>query len=200
MKGGYQIIDLINATAGNPVTIAGVYNTVKGNNGKPVMILTHDGQRVFSQVLEDDGDYLLTYLSGEGKTVKIKIEDTDAVTTTIEDDAASIEALTEGLNEINTRVDADTLGNEVNLYSYDGSTTEKIFTCPKDGYVLQNCGADADGVCVVDYILSNGNRLHLNCVYGSNGSQVVTFVKKGMQLIRGTVSTSSCEMKYRPLS
>lgn len=199
-KGGYQIIDLTGATAGDPVTIGGIFTKIESNKGKPILIKANDGQRVFAQAKEVDGDYVLTYLSAEGKTIKVVITDEDAVTTTIADEGASIEALTQGLNDINTRVDADTLGDEVNLYTYDGSTTDKIFTCPADGYVLQNCGAASDGVSVVDYRLSNGNRLHLNCVYDSNGSQVVTFVKKGMQLIRGTSSTSSCEMKYRPLS
>lgn len=200
MKGGYQIIDLTNATAGDPVTITGVFDVVKGNNGKAILIKTADGQDVFAQAKEVDGDYVITYLSAEGKTVKVTITDENAVTTVIEDDAASIEALTEGLSALNARVDAETLGAEVDLYTYDASTDEKIFTCPSDGYLFQNCGSVANGASIVDYILSNDDVLHLNCIYGSDSSQVVTFVKKGMRLIRNVGSSSSCEMKYRPLS
>lgn len=84
-KGGYQIIDLTGATAGDPVTIGGIYNKIKGNNGKPILVKANDGQRVFAQVKEVDGNLVTTYLSAEGKIVKVVVTNADSVTTTIED-------------------------------------------------------------------------------------------------------------------
>lgn len=99
-KGGYQIIDLTGATAGDPVTIVGIYNRIKNNNGKPILVKANDGQRVFAQVNEVNDNLVTTYLSAEGKIVKVVITNADSVTTTIEDYSASIEQLEIAVNEI----------------------------------------------------------------------------------------------------
>ena len=84
-KGGYQILDLTGATAGDPVTITGIYDKIAGNNGKPILVKANDGQRVFAQAKKSSTNYVLTYLSAEGKIVKVVVTNADSVTTTIED-------------------------------------------------------------------------------------------------------------------
>jgi hypothetical protein len=37
MIGGYQMLDLTGATAGDPVTIDGIFNRIKNNNTKPIL-------------------------------------------------------------------------------------------------------------------------------------------------------------------
>lgn len=100
MKGGYQILDLTGATAGSPVEVKGIYKAAASNNGKPVLILTNDGQRVYAEIAEDDGDYITCYISAEGKTVNITIEPDDSVTTVVSDPGASITGLEQAVNEL----------------------------------------------------------------------------------------------------
>lgn len=224
MKGGYQILDLTGATAGSPVEVKGIYKAAAGNNGKPVMILTNDGQRVYSEIAEDDGDYITCYISAEGKTVKVTIESDDSVTTVIADDAASIEALTQGLNEVSNTVSG--LTNEegtgtvdeiddrisknriissatgwVDITAYDGSEEDKFFTCPSDGYVAMSLGVAASNIGQVILANSKSKSDAVTMLRGAgNSAQIDTrslFVRQG-QIIY-TVFTGTVDIHFAPL-
>lgn len=195
MIGGYKMIDLTGATAGDPVTIDGIFNRIKNNNTKPILIKANDGQDVFAQVKEVDGDYVLTYLSAEGKTVKVVIDDEDSVTTTIADDAASIEALTQAVNEIST--DVQTLqkvgvSSSFTMIADHGSTLPVTFTCPSDGYIRHyNDTLPSSGNVQTCYAKENGDTTA--CMIGilSAGSSVggvSGYVRKGQKIV---VSTNS---------
>lgn len=184
MNGGYQTLDLRNATAGDPVTIKGSYDTVKGSNGKSILVLDKDGQEVFAQAKKVSSNYVITYLSAEGKTVKVTITDEDAVTTVIEDDSASIEALTQGINEVSNAVDelnSTYVGTAVDIDSYTGASEETIYTCPVNGW------------CYVETITSGGEgRIYakrtdtdewaLMIAVASSQSLTSCYCKKGMKL------------------
>lgn len=173
MNGGYQTLDLRNATAGDPVTIKGAFETVKGSNGKSILVLDKDGQEVFAQSKEVDGDYVITYLSAEGKTVKTTITDEDAVTTVIEDDSASIEALTQAVAEINNRVGANTFEAELYIDYSEHNNIDNLYMINDDGYLTIQ--SSANGFLKV-YIVIDDNRVQLANVTG--GDMTAIYVKK----------------------
>jgi len=192
MIGGYQMLDLTGATAGDPVTIDGIFNRIKNNNTKPILIKANDGQDVFAQVKEVDGDFVLTYLSAEGKTVKVVIDDEDSVTTTIADDGASIEALSQGLNEISTDLQkvtpqystAATGDKRVELTDYDSTTP---FTTPSDGIVrIITKAAESSGTSsLIIKGLDNttpGNFIAMQIKSNSSAEFFGLYVKKGCKI------------------
>lgn len=79
MKGGYQLIDLSSVTVGTQATIAGIYDRAKGNNGKPLMIKTPNGQSVFAEVNEGTNKYLSAYLGADGSIYTVEITNADKV-------------------------------------------------------------------------------------------------------------------------
>lgn len=184
MNGGYQTLDLRKATSGDPVTIKGSYESVKGSNGKTILVEDKDGQEVFAQSKEVDGDYVITYLSAEGKTVKVTITDEDAVTTVIEDDSASIESLTQAVAEINNRVSANYIDEVVNITPSEYVSDNYIV--PDDGYLKIT---PATGRTIgFDLISTNrGDSTTLISSIDTNGYML--FVKKGMSF-RFTISSS----------
>lgn len=189
-KGGYQILDLTGATAGDPVTINGIFNSIENNKGKPILIKANDGQRVFAQAKKSSSNYVLTYLSAEGKTVKVTISNQDAVTTTIEDDSASITALTQGLNEVADRQDANKMlvASRILLDDYnDPSDESKIYTCTSDGYVnFKVAGTIGNNYEVTIYDPGSAGAQAVQARLANAGEYdqfFAVFVKKGMRLV-----------------
>lgn len=181
-KGGYQILDLTGATAGDPVTIGGIFTKIESNKGKPILIKANDGQRVFAQAKKSSSNYVITYLSAEGKTVKVTISNQDAVTTVIEDDGASIEALTQGLNEVADRVDSTYFGTAVSLDEYDGSTDEKIYTTPCDGWLYIDSTSSASGSANVQVKRTDNNSWTIVLGHVAANTHMSVFIKKGLNL------------------
>ena len=170
MNGGYQTLDLRKATAGDPVTIKGSYASVKGSNGKTILVEDKDEQEVFAQSKEVSGDYVITYISAEGKTVKVTITDEDSVTTVIEDDSASINSLTQAVAEINNRVDANDITDNEDIdpteYGQNG------YTVPNDGYLKIE---PPSGSSIGFDLISNETLIDYSETTG-----YILFVKKGM--------------------
>ena len=82
MKGGYQLIDLSSVTVGTQKTIAGIYDRAKGNNGKPLMIKTPNGQSVFAEVKAGTNKYLTAYLGADGSIYTVEITNDNKVNIT----------------------------------------------------------------------------------------------------------------------
>lgn len=173
MNGGYQTLDLRNATAGDPVTIKGAFETVKGSSGKTILVEDKDGQEVFAQAKEVNGDYVITYISAEGKTVKTTITAEDAVTTVIEDDSASIEALTQAVAEINNRVGANTFESSIYIDPLEHSSIDKLYMINDDGYLTIR---SVNGSLTV-YVAIGSDRIQLANV--TEGNMTAIYVKKG---------------------
>lgn len=184
MNGGYQTLDLHKATAGDPVTIKGSYESVKGSNGKTILVEDKDGQEVFAQSKEVSDDYVITYISAEGKTVKVTITDEDAVTTVIEDDSASIESLNQAVAEINNRVSANYIDDVVNITPSEYASNDYIV--PDDGYLkITPVTGRAIGFDLVS--TNRGDSTTLISSLDTNGYML--FVKKGMSF-RFAISAS----------
>lgn len=173
MNGGYQTLDLRNATEGDPVTIKGAFETVKGSNGKTILVEDKDGQEVFAQSKEVNGDYVITYISAEGKTVKVTITDEDAVTTVISDDGASITALTQAVAEINNRVSANTFDYPIVIDQSQYSDEDHLYLINNDGYL--RIQPPANGSLTV-FVIADGVKTPFAQV--SNGIMTTIYVKK----------------------
>lgn len=114
MKGGYQILNLSTVTVGTKTKTKGSFEQAKGNNGKPVMVLTPDNQRVFAEVVESSGDYILAYLGGDGSTYTVLVEDDDNVTITKQESDATIATKVAALETaVGDVTDLDTTSKEV---------------------------------------------------------------------------------------
>lgn len=132
MKGGYQTIDLSSVTVGTQKTIAGIYNRAKGNNGKPFMIKTPDGQSVFAEVKAGTNKYLTAYLGADGSTYTVEISNANKVDITKNESGAETDARLDAVEAI---VSANDILAPTTIKTYDGSTEELTFTAPKDGYI-----------------------------------------------------------------
>lgn len=195
MNGGYQTLNLKGATVGDPVTIKGAYDTVKNSNGKTILVNTNDGQDVFAQAKEVGGDYYIAYTSAEGKLIEVVIEDDDKVTTTISDSGASVETLTQTVNEISARENTDTLEfPPVLLNDYTGDNT---YTCPSDGYV-RLAGDGSNAVAGIEVKVSSGIWQELGVSFNL-GPVMSIYVKKGMEIRNSTRSTATSQIWFLPL-
>ena len=157
MKGGYQILDLTGATAGSPVEVKGIYKAAAGNNGKPVLILTNDGQRVYAEIAKDSSDYITCYISAEGKTVNITIGSDDSVTTVISDPGASITGLEQAVNELN---DNKAAKSDITDLECTGTKNTTGNTIPAGKYFYLN-----DVLCKAKAAINNNADFTLNTNY-----------------------------------
>lgn len=195
MKGGYQIIDLSKATAGDPVNIKGAYEAASKTNDKPVMIITADGQRVFAQMKKDGSDYKTTYITGDGYTISVKIESDDDVTLTSTNEGGSIELIEQAIADVNERLDADLFSNTyTQIQSYNSD--DNLYEFPTDGYVCIDFGVNVTGEKTLGFLTKNNSITNIYTNSAESGRDLV-FVKKGMK-VKVTVP-SGCVVYFMSL-
>ena len=180
MKGGYQILDLSNVTVGTQATIDGIYNLVSGNNEKPLLIVTPDNQRVFSEVKAGTNKFVSAYLGADGSTYEVEIKSTNKVDITkVPSDAETAEKV----EEIEERLDANLLkGAYIDISTYDSDTP---YVAPSDGYVTVLNGSGGTGQVEI--------KNDVNTFYSMMGSVTgifSLFVRKGTTLYVSGTSTS----------
>ena len=179
IKGGYQIIDLSLVTVGVQATVSGVYGKAQGNNGKPVMIKTPDGQSVFAEIKTGTNKYVTAYLGADGATYTVEISNADKVDITKQESSSELDGRVDDIEE---RLDANIFSNTyTQVQSYNSA--ENTFTAPTDGYFCYALSAsDASGENTTLFKTKNGTFTGIKTIL-SNGTSFrdLLFVKKGME-------------------
>ena len=191
-KGGYQIIDLSNVTVGTQATIRGIYNKVGGNNTKPIMIITPDGQRVFAEVKAGTNKYVTAYLGADGATYTVEISNANEVDITKQESDASIATKVAALEL--SDLDPNSV---VNLSEYDGSTDAKHFIVPSDGIITIG-GSAENSTLNVRYHYNNDTEYFSIALITGNTTVMPVFVKKGLRLY--VIGTNSGFAIFRPFT
>jgi len=179
-NGGYQIVDLSTVTIGTQATISGIYDKVKGNNGKPLMIVTPDDQRVFAEVKAGTNKYVTAYLGADGATYTIEISNANKVDITEQESSSELDSRVDDLEE---RLDATVFSNTATqIQSYNSA--ENTFVTPTDGYFCYSLDSrDASGENITSFKTKNGPFTDIKNVL-SNGTTFrdLLFVRKGMEV------------------
>lgn len=177
-NGGYQIIDLSSVTVGTQATISGIYDKAGGNNGKPLMIVTPDDQRVFAEVKAGTNKYVTAYLGADGATYTVEISNANKVDITKQESSSELDGRVDAIEE---RLDAITLGTRVDLSSYNSESN--AYTVPSDGFIHVKVGDSTSNDAGIGTCGGINNML-LYREKGTNGSDTYfsTLVKKGMKL------------------
>lgn len=178
-KGGNQNIDLSSVTVGTQATISGIYDMVKGNNGKPIMIKTTDGQRVYAEVKAGTNKYVTAYLGADGATYTVEISNANKVDITKQESSSELDGRVDDIEE---RLDAVVFSNTyTQIQSY--TSTENTFVAPTDGYFCYSLDSqDASGENTTLFKTKNGSFTGIKNV-PSNGTAFrdLLFVRKGME-------------------
>lgn len=196
-KGGYQIIDLSSVTVGTQATISGIYANVGGNNGKPVMIDTPDGQRVFAEIKAGTNKYVTAYLGADGATYTVEISNANKVDITKQPSDATTSAKVTALE---TRVGVDVIDSAVTeLVSYDSSSN--AYTLPSDGLIRIICAATASNKIALCTINKQGSINELSVLFGTTSGQLScsTYLKKGMKVFF-TVTGTGNQVNFYPFT
>lgn len=166
-QGGYQIIDL---SGGD------IYDKAKSafETNKPVLVYD-GGIASFGNVTKDSTYFVVNYIIDD-KLYQATIAGDDTVTKTNVDiggSATDIEAIEE-------RLDGSDSGQyHIDIASYDGSTDDKVYVCPVDGYISYLAtSATTNGEIVLK--VNNGVRT----LIGSKGIDVYdsVFVRKNTKI------------------
>lgn len=204
-KGGYQIIDLSGVTVGTQATISGIYDKVGGNNKKPIMIITPDGQRVFAEVKAGTNKYVTAYLGADGATYTVEISKANKVDITQQPSDATTSAKVDAIDEriSKNKINSTATDSWVQITSYDGSTADKFFVCPNDGYIHATAGtANTNGIEIAfSHSKSTTGSVSMLAVYGtgaSRNSTASTFVRKG-QIVYVSNASGTYDAHFAPL-
>lgn len=180
MKGGYQIIDLSDVTVGTQATIEGIYDIAGGNNGKPFMVITPDGQRVFAEVKTGTNKYVTAYLGANGSTYTVEISKANKVDITKQESSSDLD---ERVDDLEDRMNANqTTSAEIVSLSTD-YTYNAPYVCPSDGYLSLNNGNNNTARQVVGGVhFDNGPNITFSGYFTASYNANMLFVKKGMKL------------------
>lgn len=203
MKGGYQIIDL-SKVGETPTTIPGAYDAFKGANGKPVLIITPDGNEVFAKVKEGTlGTYEASYIDGE-KVYSVVVDSVNNVL---------IEEIEIGGGGGGAST-SYTIGTPIDVDITDGSATVPpapdvaTFTATSDGIVVVDLDGNYEGTGAVDCHLSDpdseAESVHLYSMTFDGNRAINTtisfFICKGLVFEMQAVANGGVDtIKFYPL-
>ena len=199
-KGGYQTIDLT-GVGDTATTIDGVFNKFKYNNGKPILIKTPSGDRVFAKVKENPlGSYSATYLDGED-IILVTVYSDDGVL--IENLGSSdTTAISNKITALESTVYADEFkaANAVDLSGYGGTQVSDKYLAPADGYVWIRVANVATNHVQVNIQSNDRSNTYDEHVWGnaSGNTDRTVFVKKGFYLFTVTNVGTGNNMVYIP--
>lgn len=198
MKGGYQIVEI-------GTGIVGMYDKLKAAyEAKKPILVKKNGIKTFGNVTKDGNYFVANYIIDD-----VLHQDTisalDAITDSSIDiggSAGDIEAIDERIskNKINTTA----TNGWVQITSYDGSTEDKFFVCPNDGYIHATAGtANTNGVEIaLSHSKTKTGSVTMIAVYGTGASRNSTasiFVRKG-QIVYVATASGTYDAHFAPLS
>lgn len=169
--GGYQIVEI---STGN----VGMYEKLKSayESNKPILV-KKSGSSTFGNVTKDGNYFVANYIIDD-----VLHQDTISQLDAITEAETDIGSAGSEIDEITNQIKAVNFNTLRDISSYDGSTTDKIFEAPTDGYIVVRLGGTA-GITSTNGVTINGSREgDPNCVLISSFESASTtslFVKKG---------------------
>ena len=189
-QGGYQIIDL----SGDNI-FAKAQSAFETN--KPVLVYD-GGIASFGNVTKSSTNFVINYIIDDKLYQATVAADNTVTKTSIDlgDSSSDIEALETAV----AALESNNLQTGVDISTYDGSTEEKLYTVPADGYIRMGLVSQSstDGALVASIQMTNGTVSVLKDIAKiyTTGTMFNTFVKKGMKvrvLVQGGVTNSILE-------